>query len=68
MEVWQNLPILVTLLLVVAAALVTGDTEARREVVSYFAEALKPRTADLRTTLGRSTRIFRAIPSSSRAE
>jgi hypothetical protein len=50
MEVWENLPILVALLLAVAAALVSSDTEARQEVTSFFVEALKPQTVDLGAT------------------
>jgi hypothetical protein len=45
--VWENLPIWVALPLAMAAALVSGNSGARQDVASFFAEALKPQTADL---------------------
>jgi hypothetical protein len=50
MGISENLPVLVALLLAMAAALVSGDTQARQGVTRFLAEALQPQTADLGTT------------------
>lgn len=47
MGVWESLPVLVALLLAMAAALVSSDTEARQEVTSFIADALRPHVVDL---------------------
>jgi hypothetical protein len=47
MGVWENLPVLVALLLAMAAALVSSDTEARQEVTRFIADALKPQAVEL---------------------
>jgi hypothetical protein len=50
MGISENLPVLVALLLAMAAALVSGDTQARQGVTRFLTEALQPQTADLGTT------------------
>jgi hypothetical protein len=47
MEAFEHLSIMVALLLAMAAALISSDTEARREITGFFAETLRPQTADL---------------------
>jgi hypothetical protein len=47
MEALEHLSIMVALLLAMAAALISSDTEARREVTEFFAQALRPQAADL---------------------
>jgi hypothetical protein len=47
MEALEHLSILVALLLAMAAALMSSDAEARREVTAFFAEVFKPQAADL---------------------
>jgi hypothetical protein len=49
MGISENLPVLVALLLAMAAALVSGDTQARQGLTRFFTEALRPQTADLGT-------------------
>ena len=48
MEALEHLSIMVALLLAMAAALISSDTEARREVTGFFAQALRPQAADSR--------------------
>jgi hypothetical protein len=43
----EHLSTMIALLLAVAAALVSSDSEARKEVASLFAEALKPQAVEL---------------------
>jgi hypothetical protein len=50
MGVWENLPVVVALLLAMAAALVSSDTEARQEVSSFITDVLKPHTVQLAAT------------------
>jgi hypothetical protein len=52
MEALEHLSILVALLLAMAAALMSSDAEARREVTAFFAEALRPKAADLGGDVG----------------
>jgi hypothetical protein len=47
MEALEHLSIMVALLLAMAAALVSSDTEARQEIIGFFAEVFKPQTPDL---------------------
>jgi hypothetical protein len=47
MGITANLPIVLALLLAVMAALVSGDAEARQEIVSFVTTALKPQVVDL---------------------
>jgi hypothetical protein len=47
MGISENLPVLVALLLAMAAALMSSDTQARQEVTKFLTEALQPQTADL---------------------
>jgi hypothetical protein len=47
MGVSANLPIMLALLLALMAALVSGDAEARQEIVSFVTVALTPQIADL---------------------
>ena len=44
MEALEHLSIMVALLLAMAAALISSDTEARREVAEFFAQTLDPVT------------------------
>jgi hypothetical protein len=43
---WDNLPVIVALLLASAAALTSSDTQARQQVASFVAEALRPQAGD----------------------
>lgn len=52
MQALEHLSILVALLLAMAAALVSSDAEARREVTAFFAEAFRPQAADLGGDVG----------------
>ena len=47
MGISASLPIVTALLLAVMAALVSGDAEARHEIVSFVGTALKPQVSDL---------------------
>jgi hypothetical protein len=47
MEALEHLSIMVALLLAMAAALISSDTEARREITGFFAQTLRPQAADL---------------------
>lgn len=47
MEALEHLSIMVALLLAMAAALISSDTEARREIAGFFAQTLRPQAADL---------------------
>jgi hypothetical protein len=47
MEALEHLSIMVALLLAMATALISSDTEARREVTEFFTQTLKPQAADL---------------------
>jgi hypothetical protein len=47
MATWDNLPITIALPLALAAALMSGNAEARREVSEFIAEALVPQPVDL---------------------
>jgi hypothetical protein len=49
MEAWEHLPVLITLMLAMAAGLISSDSEARQEVASFVRAVLRPQTADLRT-------------------
>jgi hypothetical protein len=46
MGVWDKVAIIAALLLASAAALTSGDAEARRQVAGFVAEALMPQMAD----------------------
>lgn len=46
MGLWDNVPVVAALLLASAAALTSGNPEARRQVASFVAEALRPQVAD----------------------
>jgi hypothetical protein len=46
MEALEHLTIMIALLLAMAAALMSSDAEARREVSAFFAEAFRPQAAD----------------------
>jgi hypothetical protein len=43
----EHLSIMVALLLAMAAALISSDAEARREITGFFAQMLRPPAADL---------------------
>jgi hypothetical protein len=47
MEALEHLSIMVALLLAMAAALISSDAEARREITGFFAQTLRPQVADL---------------------
>ena len=48
MEALEHLSIMVALLLAMAAALISSDTEARREITGFFAQTFRPQAVDLR--------------------
>jgi hypothetical protein len=47
MTTWENLPILIALPLAIAAALMSGGPQVRRDVTIFLTDALKPQAADL---------------------
>jgi hypothetical protein len=47
MNNWKNLPVLAALLLALAAAMMSSDPNAVRDIISFSAEVLKPQIADL---------------------
>jgi len=47
MTTWENLPILIALPLAVAAALMSGGHQARRDMTMFLTDAFKPQAADL---------------------
>jgi hypothetical protein len=52
MEALEHLSVMIALLLAMAAALMSSDAEARREVTAFFAEAFRPQVADLGGDVG----------------
>jgi hypothetical protein len=47
MATWDNLPIVIALPLALAAALMSGNAQARQAVSTFITEALAPQPADL---------------------
>jgi hypothetical protein len=47
MATWDNLPIVIALPLALAAALMSGNAQARQDVSEFIAEALAPQPVDL---------------------
>jgi hypothetical protein len=47
MATWDTLPIVIALPLALAAALLSGNAQARQEVREFVAEALAPQPVDL---------------------
>ncbi len=46
MEALEHLSIMVALLLAMAAALISSDTEARREITGFFVQTFRPQAVD----------------------
>ncbi len=47
MEALEHLSIMIALLLAMAAALISSDAEARREITGFVAQTLRPPATDL---------------------
>jgi hypothetical protein len=52
MAIWDTLPIFIALPLALAAALMSGDVQARREISVYLTQAFTPQAADLNSDPG----------------